>query len=118
VISYPDARNILSQCAVYLAAPPKSNPSYEAISKAQALVKQYGELPVPLSIRNAPTSLMKKLDYGKGYQYAHSYDNNFVNMEFLPEEIKNSTLYNPGKNAREEELRKFLKERWKEKYGY
>jgi len=118
VIGYPEARIILSQCAVYLASSPKSNASYEAISKAQALVKQYGDLPVPLSIRNAPTSLMKKLDYGKGYQYAHSYDNNFVNMEFLPEEIKNSTLYNPGKNAREEELRKFLKERWKEKYGY
>jgi putative ATPase len=118
VIGYPEARIILSQCAVYLASSPKSNASYEAIGKAQVLVKQYGDLPVPLAIRNAPTRLMKKLDYGKDYQYAHSYDNNFVNMEFLPEEIKNSTLYNPGKNAREEELRKFLKERWKEKYGY
>ena len=118
VIGYPEARIILSQCAVYLASSPKSNASYEAIGKAQALVKQYGDLPVPLAIRNAPTKLMKKLDYGKDYQYAHSFDNNFVNMEFLPEEIKNSTLYNPGKNAREEELRRFLKERWKEKYGY
>jgi putative ATPase len=118
VIGYPEARIILSQCAVYLASSPKSNASYEAIGKAQALVKQYGDLPVPLAIRNAPTKLMKKLDYGKDYQYAHSYDNNFVNMEFLPEEIKNSTLYNPGKNAREEELRRFLKERWKDKYGY
>ena len=118
VIGYPEARIILSQCAVYLASSPKSNASYEAIGKAQVLVKQYGDLPVPLAIRNAPTRLMKKLDYGKDYQYAHSYDNNFVNMEFLPEEIKNSTLYNPGKNAREEELRRFLKERWKEKYGY
>ena len=118
VIGYPEARIILSQCAVYLASSPKSNASYEAIGKAQALVKQYGDLPVPLAIRNAPTKLMKKLDYGKDYQYAHSFDNNFVNMEFLPEEIKNSTLYNPGKNAREEELRRFLKERWKGKYGY
>ena len=118
VIGYPEARIILSQCAVYLASSPKSNASYEAIGKAQALVKEYGDLPVPLAIRNAPTKLMKKLDYGKGYQYAHSYDNNFAEMEFLPEEIKNSTLYNPGKNAREEELRRFLKERWKEKYGY
>jgi putative ATPase len=118
VIGYPEARIILSQCAVYLASSPKSNASYEAIGKAQALVKQYGDLPVPLAIRNAPTKLMKKLDYGKGYQYAHSYDNNFAEMEFLPEVIKNSILYNPGKNSREEELRRFLKERWKEKYGY
>jgi putative ATPase len=118
VIGYPEARIILSQCATYLASSPKSNASYEAIGKAQALVKQYGDLPVPLAIRNAPTKLMKKLDYGKNYQYAHSFENNFVNMEFLPKEIKNSLLYDPGKNAREEELRKFLRERWKEKYGY
>jgi putative ATPase len=118
MIGYPEARIILSQCATYLASSPKSNASYEAIGKAQALVKQYGDLSVPLAIRNAPTKLMKKLDYGKNYQYAHSYENNFANMEFLPEEIKNSLLYNPGKNAREEELRRFLKERWKEKYGY
>ncbi|MEO9004566.1 MAG: replication-associated recombination protein A [Ginsengibacter sp.] len=118
VIGYPEARIILSQCAVYLASSPKSNASYEAIGKAQALVKQFGDLPVPLAIRNAPTKLMKKLDYGKDYQYAHSYNNNFIEMEFLPEQIKNSTLYNPGKNAREEELRRFLKERWKQKYGY
>jgi putative ATPase len=118
VIGYPEARIILSQCATYLASSPKSNASYEAIGKAQALVKQYGDLPVPLAIRNASTKLMKKLDYGKNYQYAHSFENNFVKMEFLPEEIKNSLLYDPGKNAREEELRKFLRERWKEKYGY
>jgi putative ATPase len=118
VIGYPEARIILSQCATYLASSPKSNASYEAISKAQALVAQYGDLPVPLAIRNAPTKLMKKLDYGKNYQYAHSFENNFAKMEFLPEEIKNILLYNPGKNAREEELRRFLKERWKEKYGY
>lgn len=118
VIGYPEARIILSQCVTYLASSPKSNASVEAISKAQGLVKQYGDLPVPLSIRNAPTKLMKNLDYGKNYQYAHNFENNFAKMEFLPDEIKNSLLYNPGKNAREEELRKFLKERWKEKYGY
>ncbi len=118
VIGYPEARIILSQCATYLASSPKSNASLEAIGKAQALVKQYGDLPVPLSLRNAPTKLMKDLNYGKNYQYAHSFENNFASMEFLPEEIKNTLLYNPGKNAREEELRKFLKQRWKEKYGY
>ncbi|MDQ2721234.1 MAG: replication-associated recombination protein A [Bacteroidota bacterium] len=118
VIGYPEARIILSQCVTYLASSPKSNASYEAIGKAQEMVKQYGDLPVPLAIRNAPTKLMKNLDYGKDYQYAHSYENNFAKMEFLPDEIKNSLLYNPGKNAREEELRRFLKERWKEKYGY
>jgi putative ATPase len=118
MIGYPEARIILSQCATYLASSPKSNASLEAIGKAQALVKQYGDLPVPLAIRNAPTKLMKNLDYGKNYQYAHSFENNFANMEFLPDEIKNSLLYNPGKNAREEEMRKFLKQRWKDKYGY
>ncbi len=118
MIGYPESAIILSQCVTYLASSPKSNAAVEAIGKAQALVKQYGDLPVPLSIRNAPTRLMKKLDYGKDYKYAHSYENNFVQMEFLPDEIKNTILYKPGKNAREEELRKFLKERWKEKYGY
>ncbi len=118
MIGYPESAIILSQCVTYLASSPKSNAAVEAIGKAQALVKQHGDLPVPLSIRNAPTRLMKKLDYGKDYKYAHSYENNFIPMEFLPEEIKNTILYKPGKNAREEELRKFLKERWKEKYGY
>ena len=118
MIGYPEANIILSQCATYLASSPKSNASVVAIGKAQALVKQYGDLPVPLAIRNAPTKLMKNLDYGKNYQYAHDFENNFVSMEFLPEEIKNTILFNPGKNAREEELRKFLKLRWKEKYGY
>jgi putative ATPase len=118
VIGYPESRIILSQCVTYLASSPKSNASLEAIGKAQTLVQQYGDLPVPLAIRNAPTKLMKNLDYGKNYKYAHGYENNFAQMEFLPEEIKNTILYNPGKNAREEELRKFLKERWKEKYGY
>jgi putative ATPase len=118
MIGYPESSIILSQCVTYLASSPKSNAAVAAIGKAQTLVNQYGDLPVPLAIRNAPTRLMKKLDYGKDYKYAHSYENNFVQMEFLPEEIKNTLIYNPGKNAREEELRKFLKERWKEKYGY
>ena len=118
MIGYPESSIILSQCVTYLASSPKSNAAVAAIGKAQALVKQHGDLPVPLAIRNAPTRLMKKLDYGKDYKYAHSYENNFIPMEFLPDEIKNTVIYNPGKNAREEELRKFLKERWKEKYGY
>lgn len=118
VIGYPESSIILSQCATYLASSPKSNASVVAIGKAQTLVQQYGDLPVPLAVRNAPTAFMKKLDYGRNYQYAHNYENNFVPMEFLPAEIKNTLIYNPGKNAREEELRKFLKERWKDKYGY
>jgi putative ATPase len=118
MIGYPESSIILSQCVTYLASSPKSNAAVEAIGKAQTLVNQYGDLPVPLAIRNAPTRLMKKLDYGKNYQYAHNYENNFAAMEFLPEEIKNTLIYNPGKNAREEEIRKFLKERWKEKYKY
>ncbi|MEO8862492.1 MAG: replication-associated recombination protein A [Ginsengibacter sp.] len=118
LIGYPESSIVLSQCVTYLASSPKSNAAVEAIGKAQTLVKQYGDLPVPLAVRNAPTGLMKKLDYGKDYKYAHSYKNNFVSMEFLPDEIKNTTLYNPGKNAREDEIRRFLKERWKEKYGY
>jgi putative ATPase len=118
LIGYPESRIILSQCVTYLASSTKSNASYEAINQAQMLVKKYGDLPVPLEIRNAPTKLMKDLNYGKGYQYAHSYENNFAPMEFLPDKIKNTLIYNPGKNAREEEIRKFLKARWKEKYGY
>jgi putative ATPase len=118
MIGYPEAKIILSQCATYLASSPKSNAAVAAIGKAESLVKRYGDLPVPLAIRNAPTKLMKKLDYGKDYKYAHNFENNFAEMEFLPEEIKNTLLYNPGKNAREEELRRFLKQRWKEKYGY
>ncbi|SHI01026.1 putative ATPase [Chryseolinea serpens] len=118
VIGYPEARIILSQCAVYLASSPKSNASYEAINKAMQVIQQTGDLPVPLAIRNAPTKLMKNMDYGKGYQYAHSYDGNFVSMEFLPDELKGTKFYDPGNNAREEELRKYLRTRWKEKYGY
>ena len=117
-IGYPEARIILSQCATYLASSPKSNASYMAINTALQLVKQHGDLSVPLHIRNAPTNLMKQMDYGKGYQYAHDYEGNFVAQEFLPKEISGSKLFNPGNNARENELRKFLKDKWKEKYGY
>ncbi len=118
VIGYPEARIILSQCAVYLASSPKSNASYMAIEEALGTVRETGDLPVPLSIRNAPTKLMKKMGYGAGYQYAHSYQGNFVNTEFLPEQIKGTKFYEPGNNAREEELRKYLRSLWKEKYGY
>lgn len=118
VIGYPEARIILAQCAVYLASSPKSNASYAAIEKALSLVNETGDLPVPLSIRNAPTRLMKDMNYGKGYQYAHSFENNFANMEFLPDAIRGTKLYDPGNNAREDELRRYLRDRWKEKYGY
>ncbi|MBW7890051.1 MAG: replication-associated recombination protein A [Chitinophagaceae bacterium] len=117
-IGYPESRIILSQCAVYLAASPKSNASYMAIEKAAAVVAQQGDLPVPLHLRNAPTRLMKHLDYGKGYRYAHDFEKNFSVQEYLPDAIKGSVFYQPGKNAREEELRKWLKGLWKDKYGY
>ncbi len=117
-IGYPEARIILSQCAIYLANSAKSNSSYTAIDKALALVKETGDLSVPLHLRNAPTKLMKELDYGKSYKYAHSYDHNFVVQEFLPKEISNSKLFEPGNNDRENHFRSFLKKRWKDKYGY
>jgi len=117
-IGYPEARIILSQCVTYLASSPKSNASYLAIKKAQKLVRETGDLPVPLPLRNAPTKLMKELGYGEEYQYAHDYDNNFIDQEFLPEEITNTTLYEPGNNTREKGLREFLKNRWKDKYRY
>jgi putative ATPase len=118
MIGYPEARIILAQCAVYLASSPKSNASYMAIEDALQKVRDTGDLPVPLSIRNAPTKLMKNLGYGKNYQYAHSYEDNFVNMEFLPDQIRGTKFFEPGNNPREEELRKYLKALWKEKYGY
>jgi putative ATPase len=118
IIGYPESRIILSQCAVYLATSPKSNASYEAIGKAQSLVKQTGDLPVPLHLRNAPTKLMKELGYGDDYKYAHSYDNNFAEQEFLPDAVANTPLYVPGNNSRENGTREFLKNRWKNKYGY
>jgi putative ATPase len=117
-IGYPEARIILSQCATYLASSAKSNASYMAIDAALAAVRKYGDLPVPLHIRNAPTKLMKNLDYGKGYEYSHGYENNFSPQEYLPGELSGTPFYEPGKNAREDELRKFLKLLWKEKYKY
>ena len=117
-IGYPEANLILSQCAIYLATSPKSNSATVAIGAAQAAVREHGDLPVPLHIRNAPTKLMKNLDYGKGYQYSHAYDGNFTPQEYLPKEIAESAFYDPGKNAREEELRKFLRSLWGDKYGY
>src|SRR5450631_191596 len=117
-IGYPESRNILSQCAIYLASSAKSNASYMAIDEAMEAVKKNGDLPVPLHIRNAPTQLMKKMDYSKGYQYSHAYENNFSPQEYLPEEIKGKTFYEPGKNIREEELRKHLRSLWDKKYGY
>ncbi len=118
VIGYPEARIILSQCTIYLASSPKSNASYVAIDSALKAVSETGDLPVPLSIRNAPTKLMKDLNYGKSYQYAHSFEGNFANMEFLPDELSGTKFYDPGRNAREEEMRTYLRKLWKEKYGY
>lgn len=118
MIGWPESRIILSQCATYLASSPKSNASYMAINNAQALVGKTGDLPVPLPIRNAPTGLMKKMDYGKGYKYAHDYSGNFVDQEFLPDKIAGTKLYDPGNNATEARLRDYLRHCWKDKYGY
>lgn len=117
-IGYPESRIILSQCAIYLATSVKSNASYMAIENALAVVRKQGDLPVPLHLRNAPTQLMKKMDYGKEYQYAHHYAGNFVLQNYLPDALNGVQFYNPQQNAREDEIRKFLKERWKEKYNY
>ena len=117
-IGFPESRIILSQCATYMACSPKSNAAYMAIGKAQQLVKQTGDLSVPLEVRNAPTKLMKELGYGDNYKYAHNYENNFAPQEFLPDEIKNTTFYEPGNNTRENAHREFLKQRWKDKYDY
>jgi putative ATPase len=117
-IGYPESRIILSQCAIYLATSPKSNASYRAIGTAQQLVKQTGDLSVPIYLRNAPTQLMKELGYGEEYKYSHDYANNFAEQEFLPNEISETVFYNPGNNSRENSTREFLKNRWKDKYGY
>ena len=117
-IGYPESRIILAQCATYLASSHKSNATYMAIEEALDVVRKNGDLPVPLHVRNAPTGLMKRMGYGMNYKYAHSYESNFTEQEFLPDEIKGTTFYDPGKNPREEELRKFLKGLWKDKYGY
>jgi len=118
VIGWPESRIILSETAVYLATSPKSNASYMAIEKAQALVREKGDLPVPLHIRNAPTKLMKNLGYSEGYKYAHSYEGNFIRDNFLPEEIKGTKFYEPGLNPKEEEIKKRLKGLWKDIYDY
>ncbi|MEL6535335.1 MAG: replication-associated recombination protein A [Bacteroidota bacterium] len=118
VIGYPESRIILSQCVTYLASSPKSNAAYMAINQAQQLVQQTGDLAVPMAIRNAPTKLMKEQGYGKGYKYSHDFPGNFVQQEFLPEEIQGTIFYDPGKNAREEDMRKRLKALWGDKYKY
>lgn len=118
VIGYPEARIILSQCAIYLATSAKSNASYAAIKAAQQAVKQSGNLSVPLSIRNAPTKLMKELGYSEGYQYAHNYEGNFVAHQFLPDELEDSNFYRPGNNKRERALKEYLSQLWKDKYEF
>ncbi|MCO7723013.1 replication-associated recombination protein A [Myroides odoratimimus] len=118
VIGYPESRILLSQCAIYLATSPKSNSTYLAIGKAQQLVKQTGDLSVPIHLRNAPTKLMKELGYGKEYLYSHDYTNNFVEQEFLPDELEGTVLYEPGVNNRENSTREFLRNRWQFKYNY
>ena len=118
MIGWPESRIILSQCATYLASSAKSNAAYMAINNAQDLVSKTGNLSIPLPIRNAPTAMMKKLDYGKGYKYAHDYPGNFIDQEFLPDEIKGTKMYDPGTNASEARIREYLKNCWKEKYGY
>lgn len=117
-IGYPEARIILSQCVIYLATSPKSNASYMAINNAQQVVKQSGDLSIPLHLRNAPTKLMKELGYGEDYKYAHNYENNFISQEFLPSELSGTVFFEPANNPRENAQREFLKNRWKDKYGY
>ncbi len=117
-IGHPESQLILSQCAIYLASSPKSNSATVAIGKASEAVSKEGDLSVPLHIRNAPTRLMKDMNYGKGYKYSHAFENNFSEQEYLPEKLVGSAFYEPQKNAREEEIRKYLKNLWKEKYGY
>jgi len=117
-VGYPEGRILLSECVIYLATSPKSNTAYKAINKAQEKVRQTGNLPIPLHLRNAPTKLMKEIGYGEDYKYAHDYKNQFIEQEFLPEEIKGTTLYQPGENQKEKSIRDFLKSRWNKKYGY
>lgn len=118
VIGYPESRIILSQCAIYLATSVKSNASYMAIAEALDAVKRTGDLPVPLHLRNAPTKMMKQMDYGKDYKYAHNFEGNFILQQFLPDKLDGTRFYSPQQNTREEEIRKYLKEKWKDKYGY
>jgi len=116
-IGMPEARIVMAEACIYLASSPKSNSAYIAIGKAMDAVNKTGNLPVPLHLRNAPTNLMAKLDYGKGYKYAHDFDNNFVEQQFLPDQITDIKFYEPGENAAEEKLNSFLKARWATKYG-
>ena len=118
VIGYPESRILLSQCAIYLANSPKSNSTYMAINKAQQAVKQTGDLSVPLHLRNAPTKLMKQMDYGKEYKYSHDYDNNFTYQEYLPDELQGVNFYEPGDNKREQHDKFALNQKWRGKYGY
>ena len=117
-VGMPESRIILSQCVTYLASSEKSNSAYTAINNAQMIVKQRGDLSVPLHLRNTPTQLMKDLDYGKDYKYAHDYTHNFINQEYLPEQIIGHKFFEPGNNSREASIRDFLKKRWKDKYDY
>ncbi|MGB5369856.1 MAG: replication-associated recombination protein A, partial [Flavobacteriaceae bacterium] len=117
-IGYPEARIILSECAIYLATAAKSNTSYMAIKNAQQKVQETGDLSVPLELRNAPTKLMKDLGYGAEYKYAHDYASNFVALEFLPDELSGTSFYEPGQNQREQAIKEFLKNRWKDKYDH
>lgn len=117
-IGWPESRIILSQTVIYLATSPKSNASYKAINEAQKIVQEDGALPVPLLLRNAPTKLMKNIGYGKDYQYAHAHEGSFVNLEFMPEKISGLKFYEPGNNAKENQIREWLKTRWKDKYNY
>lgn len=118
LVGWPEGRIILAQTVIYLASSPKSNASYLAIDNALEFVRKTGDLPVPLPLRNAPTALMKELDYGKEYTYPHDFPGNFKTQEYLPDEMKGKKFYEPGSNPKESELRKFLKNRWKDKYGY
>ena len=117
-IGYPECRITLSQCAVYLASSVKSNSTYMALANAQQMVRQTGDLPVPLHIRNAPTKLMKQLGYHEDYKYAHDYVGNFVEQEFLPDALRGTKFYEPGQNPREDDTRRLLRSRWGQKYGY
>ena len=117
-VGYPEGRILLSECVIYLATSPKSNSAYKAINEAQEKVRKTGNLPIPIHLRNAPTKLMKELGYGEDYKYAHDYANQFIEQEFLPEEIKGTSLYQPGDNQKEKSIRDFLKSRWNKKYGY
>jgi putative ATPase len=118
VVGFPESRIILSQCVTYMASSPKSNAAYQAINDAQQLVKQTGDLEIPIHLRNAPTKLMKDLNYGKDYLYSHAYPNNFVVQEYLPDDIRGKKLYNPGNNSGENKLRQYLKSMWQDKYNY